>query len=57
MNALTQWIADNPVVTTWITLISLLGVLITVIALILQMDCIRRLLHMAYTGLYREAVT
>lgn len=36
MSALTQWIADNPVVTTWITLISLLGVLVTVIALILQ---------------------
>lgn len=36
MNALTQWIADNPVVTTWITLISLIGVLVTVIALILQ---------------------
>ena len=36
MNRLTQWIADNPVITTWITLISLIGVVITVIALIMQ---------------------
>lgn len=36
MDTLTQWIANNPVVTTWITLISLIGVLITAIALILQ---------------------
>lgn len=36
MDALTQWIANNPVVTTWITLISLFGVLVTVVALILQ---------------------
>lgn len=33
---LTKWIAENPVITTWITLISLLGVVITIIALILQ---------------------
>lgn len=32
MNRLTQWMADNPVITTWITLISLIGVVITVIA-------------------------
>ena len=36
METLTKWIAENPVVTTWITIISLLGVAITVIALILQ---------------------
>ncbi len=36
MEALTKWIAENPVVTTWITIISLLGVIVTVIALILQ---------------------
>lgn len=36
MEALTNWIANNPVITTWITIISLLGVIITVIALILQ---------------------
>lgn len=36
MESLTQWIAEHPVVTTWITLISLIGVLITIIALILQ---------------------
>lgn len=36
MNRLTQWIADNPVITTWITLISLIGVMITVIALFIQ---------------------
>lgn len=36
MNRLTQWIADNPVITTWITLISLIGVVIIVIALIMQ---------------------
>lgn len=51
MNELTKWIADNPVVTTWITLISLLGVLITVIALILQIkDKKRRAIH--YTVSY-----
>lgn len=32
MNRLTQWMADNPVIRTWITLISLIGVVITVIA-------------------------
>lgn len=36
MNRLTQWIAENPVITTWITLISLIGVVVTVIALIIQ---------------------
>lgn len=36
MEALTKWIAENPVVTTWITIISLVGVVITIIALILQ---------------------
>lgn len=36
MNKLTQWIADNPVVSTWITIISLIGVVITIIALIMQ---------------------
>jgi len=36
MEKLTQWITENPVVTTWITIISLLGVAITVIALIIQ---------------------
>lgn len=36
MEALTNWIANNPVITTWITAISLLGVIITVIAFILQ---------------------
>ena len=36
MEALTNWIAENPVVTTWITIISLLGAIVTVIALILQ---------------------
>ena len=36
MDALTNWIAENPVVTTWITIISLVGVVITIIALILQ---------------------
>jgi hypothetical protein len=36
MKALTNWIAENPVVTTWITIISLVGVAITIIALILQ---------------------
>ena len=36
MEALTQWIADHPVVTTWITLISLIGVLVSIIALFLQ---------------------
>lgn len=51
MNALTQWIADNPVVTTWITLISLLGVLITVIALILQIrDKKRRAIYYTITS-------
>lgn len=42
MNKLTQWIADNPVITTWITLISLIGVVITVIALIIQIRDKRR---------------
>lgn len=51
MNALTQWIADNPVVTTWITLISLLGVLITVIALMLQIgDKKRRAIYYTITS-------
>lgn len=36
METLTQWIAEHPVVTTWVTLISLIGVLITIVALILQ---------------------
>lgn len=36
MGALTKWIAENPVVTTWITIISLAGVVITIVALILQ---------------------
>lgn len=36
MYRLTQWIAENPVITTWITLISLIGVVVTVIALIIQ---------------------
>lgn len=36
MEKVTQWIAENPVISTWITLISLLGVIITIIALILQ---------------------
>ena len=36
MNELTKWIAENPVVTTCITMISLLGVVITIIAFILQ---------------------
>lgn len=36
MNELTKWIAENPVVTTWVTMISLIGVLITIVALILQ---------------------
>lgn len=48
---LTQWIEDNPVVTTWITLISLLGVLITVIALILQIkDKKRRAIYYTITS-------
>lgn len=51
MNVLTQWITDNPVVTTWITLISLLGVLITVIALILQIrDKKRRAIYYTITS-------
>lgn len=36
IGTLTKWIAENPEVTTWITIISLLGVVITIIALILQ---------------------
>lgn len=36
MEALTKWIAENPVVTTWITIISLIGVAITIVALFLQ---------------------
>ena len=36
MDNLTQWIADNPIVSTWITIISLVGVVITIIALIMQ---------------------
>lgn len=36
MEALTNLIAENPVVTTWVTIISLVGVAITIIALILQ---------------------
>lgn len=36
MEKLTRWITEHPVVTTWITLISLIGVLLTAIALILQ---------------------
>lgn len=51
MNALTQWIANNPVVTTWITLISLVGVLITVVALILQIrDKKRRAIYYTVTS-------
>lgn len=36
INELTKWITENPVVTTWITIISLVGVVGTLIALILQ---------------------
>lgn len=36
MEGLTKWIAENPVVTTWITVISLVGVVFTITALILQ---------------------
>ena len=36
INELTKWISENPVVTTWITIISLVGVVGTLIALILQ---------------------
>lgn len=36
MERLTQWITEHPVVTTWVTLISLMGVILTAIALILQ---------------------
>ena len=36
MEKLTQWITEHPVVTTCVTLISLIGVLLTAIALILQ---------------------
>lgn len=36
MDILIKWITQNAAVTTWITLISLFGVLITIVALILQ---------------------
>lgn len=36
MEALTQWIAEHPVVTTWITLISLIGVFVTITAWVMQ---------------------
>lgn len=42
MGALTQWISEHPVVGTWITIISLLGVLITVIAFIMQVRSKRK---------------
>lgn len=45
MSRLTQWIADNPEVTTWITLISLLSVCVALIAFIIQVkDRKRRIL-------------
>jgi hypothetical protein len=51
MDTLTNWIAENPVVTTWITLISLVGVIITIIALILQIkDKKRRAIYYTITS-------
>lgn len=38
MDRVTQWIADNPVISTWITFISLFGVIITVVALLIQIS-------------------
>ncbi len=49
METLTKWIAENPVVTTWITIISLLGVAITVIALILQVKRQKKKGYFIYT--------
>ena len=51
MDKLTQWIADNPVISTWITLISLIGVVITIIALVIQIrDKKRKMIHYTMTS-------
>ena len=53
MDALTNWIAENPVVTTWITIISLVGVVITIIALILQIKDKSNLLYDKFNSISR----
>lgn len=51
MEEVTRWIANNPVVSTWITMFSLFGVLITVIALIIQIkDKKRRAIYYTITS-------
>lgn len=51
MEKFATWIAENPNVSAWITIISLFGVLITVVALILQVkDKKRRVIYYMITS-------